>query len=44
VVGKVGMSIRESATTLETGKGDRLDNMMAFANAGLTFLLQELER
>ena len=44
VVGKVGMNVRENAMTLETGKGDRLDNMLAFANAGLTFLLQELER
>jgi len=30
--------------TLATGKGERLDNMLAFANAGLLFLLEQLER
>ena len=43
VVGKVGMSLTERTMTLETGKGDRLENMMAFANQGLLFLLQQLE-
>ena len=43
VVGKVGMNLTERAMTLETGKGDRLENMIAFANQGLLFLLQQLE-
>ncbi len=37
------MSLTERAMTLETGKGDRLENMMVFANQGLLFLLQQLE-
>ena len=44
VVGKVGMSLSERTMTLETGKGERLENMRAFANAGLLFLLEQLER
>ena len=43
VAGKVGITLTERARTLETGKGDRLENMIAFANQGLTFLLQQLE-
>jgi nicotinamide-nucleotide amidase len=44
VVGKVGFAVTERTTTLETGKPDRLDNMLAFANEGLKFLLQEVSR
>jgi len=44
VVGKVGMSLTERAMTLETGKDNRLENMMAFANGALAFLLEQLER
>lgn len=34
----------EAVMTLETGKSDRVANMVAFAEAGLKFLVQELER
>ena len=44
IVGKTGFALTERTMTLETGKNERLDNMLAFANAGLDFLLQELER
>lgn len=44
VVGKTGFALTENAMTLETGKPDRLDNMLAFANAGLKFLLQEVSK
>lgn len=44
IVGKTGFALTERTMTLETGKNERLDNMLAFANAGLNFLLQELER
>jgi len=44
VAGNIGSAVTERAITLETGKGDRLDNMYAFANGALEFLLQELSR
>jgi PncC family amidohydrolase len=34
----------ERAMTLETGRVDRVDNMRAFAAAGLTFLVETLEQ
>jgi nicotinamide mononucleotide (NMN) deamidase PncC len=35
---------RERSLTLETGNGDRVANMRAFAAAGLDLLLEMLER
>ena len=34
----------ERASTLETGQADRVANMLAFASAGLTFLVETLEK
>ena len=34
----------ERAMTLETGRADRVDNMRAFATAGLAFLVETLEQ
>ena len=34
----------QSAMTLETGKADRVANMLVFASTALNFLLQNLER
>ena len=39
---KIGADIQEAAMTLETGKGDRYENMLAFAEGALRFLLKQL--